>query len=126
VKKKKKLKKKKEKRKKKLKKALAKLKMEQAVPIGPQVHIDTPSNISPLEGKKILKPMTKEEWEKQQNQLKRVFDPDTGRMRLIKGDGEVMEEIVSREQQKKINQKATLGDGAVFQMRSGLSQKSFK
>lgn len=30
------------------------------------------------------RPMTKEEWEKQQSEVKRVFDPDTGRMRLVK------------------------------------------
>jgi hypothetical protein len=36
-------------------------------------------------------------------------------MRLIKGDGEVIEEIVSRDRQKEINRAATLGDGASFQ-----------
>jgi hypothetical protein len=30
----------------------------------------------------LKKPMTKEEWERQQSEVKRVFDPDTGRMRL--------------------------------------------
>ena len=71
--------------------------------------------------------MTKEEYERQQSVLRRVFDPDTGRhrsathlnsilltehlidvlscchCRLVKGDGEIVEEIVSRERQKAIN-----------------------
>ena len=33
--------------------------------------------------------------------------------RLIKGDGEVMEEIVSREQQRKINQVCSLVQGII-------------
>ncbi len=40
--------------------------------------------------------------------------------RLIRGTGEVMEEIVSREQQKRINSMATQGDGASFQKHIGL------
>ena len=68
-----------------------------------------------------LAPMTKEEWEKRQSVVRRVLDEDTGRMRLIKGDGEVIEECVSRSQQKEINRQATLGDGASFQ--SALSSK---
>ena len=51
--------------------------------------------------------MTKEEYERQQSVVRRVFDPDTGRHRLVKGDGEIIEEIVSRERQKAIN-KVTL------------------
>ena len=47
--------------------------------------------------------MTKEEYERQQSVVRRVYDPDTGRHRLIKGDGEIIEEIVSRERQKVIN-----------------------
>ena len=30
---------------------------------------------------RVLKPMTKEEWEKQQSVIRRVYDPDTGRSR---------------------------------------------
>ena len=47
--------------------------------------------------------MTKEEYERQQSVVRRVYDPDTGRHRLVKGDGEIIEEIVSRERQKAIN-----------------------
>ena len=32
---------------------------------------------------KIKAPMTKEEWEKQQSVLRRVYDPDTGRTRFV-------------------------------------------
>lgn len=73
-------------------------------------------------------PMTKEEWEKQQSIVRRVYDPDTGRhrcfsyasmqciqhfryiisCRLVKGDGEIVEEIVSREQQRNINRVSEL------------------
>merc|ERR1712013_224655 len=60
-------------------------------------------------------PMTKEEWEKKQSVVRREFDEDTGRVRLIKGDGEVLEECVSRERQQEINRAATRADGASFQ-----------
>ncbi|XP_060075619.1 ADP-ribosylation factor-like protein 6-interacting protein 4 isoform X2 [Ylistrum balloti] len=72
---------------------------------------------------RILKPMTKEEWEKQQSVVRRVYDPETGRNRLIKGDGEVIEEIVSRERHKEINQQSTRGDGLFFQSKMGLLPK---
>jgi len=38
-------------------------------------------------------------------------------LRLIKGDGEVLEQIVSRERHKEINKQATKGDGEYFQAR---------
>jgi hypothetical protein len=59
--------------------------------------------------------MTKEEWEKMQNVVRRVYDPVTGRHRLVRGEGEVVEEIVSRERQKSINKQATMGDAMSFQ-----------
>ena len=52
--------------------------------------------------------MTKEEYERQQSVVRRVYDPDTGRHRLVKGDGEIIEEIVSRERQKAINKVSSL------------------
>ena len=60
-------------------------------------------------------PMTKEEYDKKQSVVKRVFDEDTGRMRLVKGDGEIIEEIVSASRQKEINKMATKSDGQSFQ-----------
>ncbi|XP_048411917.1 ADP-ribosylation factor-like protein 6-interacting protein 4 isoform X2 [Stegostoma tigrinum] len=70
-----------------------------------------------------MRPMTKEEWDARQSVIRRVVDPETGRSRVIKGDGEVLEEIVSRERHKEINKLATMGDGFTFQMRMGLNQR---
>nr|XP_033812902.1 ADP-ribosylation factor-like protein 6-interacting protein 4 isoform X1 [Geotrypetes seraphini] len=67
-----------------------------------------------------MKPMTKEEWDKKQSIIRRVLDPETGRTRLIKGDGEILEEIVSKERHKEINKQATHGDGLAFEMQSGM------
>eukprot|EP00058_Branchiostoma_floridae_P020252 XP_002605742.1 hypothetical protein BRAFLDRAFT_218534 [Branchiostoma floridae] len=69
-----------------------------------------------------MRPMTKEEWDKQQSVVRRVFDPDTGRNRLVKGDGEIIEEIVSKERHKQINQQATQGDGLSFMRGLGLNK----
>lgn len=64
---------------------------------------------------KALIPESKEEYEKRQNVIRRIVDPETGRQRLIKGDGEILEEIVSRNRHLDINKKATAGDGQFFQ-----------
>ncbi|XP_046967472.1 ADP-ribosylation factor-like protein 6-interacting protein 4 [Vanessa cardui] len=68
-----------------------------------------------MERSKAMAPMTKEEWEKRQSIVRRVQDEETGRYRLIKGDGEVLEEIVSRDRHKQINRQATMADGDFFQ-----------
>lgn len=47
--------------------------------------------------------MSKEEYERKRNTIRRVVDPETGRSRLIRGEGEVLEEIVSRDRHKEIN-----------------------
>ncbi|KAG8456055.1 hypothetical protein GDO86_002017 [Hymenochirus boettgeri] len=67
-----------------------------------------------------MKPMTKDEWDARQSVIRRVIDPETGRMRLIKGDGEVLEEIVSKERHQEINKQATKNDGLAFQMYTGM------
>ncbi|CAG9806551.1 unnamed protein product [Chironomus riparius] len=61
------------------------------------------------------KPETKEEYEKRQSILRRVVDEETGRTRLIKGDGEIIEEMVTRDRHKEINRQATQGDGQSYQ-----------
>ena len=71
-------------------------------------------------------PMSKEDWEKRQSAVRRVFDPDTGRHRLIRGDGEILEEIVSQSRQKQINETATKGDGNSFQVALRLKMNSLK
>lgn len=63
-------------------------------------------------------PETPEEYQKRQSQIRRVTDPETGRTRLIKGDGEVLEEIVSKERHKEINKQATEGDGRHYQSKT--------
>uniref|UniRef100_A0A0A9YPC9 ADP-ribosylation factor-like protein 6-interacting protein 4 n=1 Tax=Lygus hesperus TaxID=30085 RepID=A0A0A9YPC9_LYGHE len=80
--------------------------------VGPQVPLDLPKM---EEERPKMAPMTKEEWDKRQSVIRRVYDETTGRHRLIKGDGEVLEEIVSRDRHKEINRLATAGDGAYFQ-----------
>jgi hypothetical protein len=67
---------------------------------------------------KAMAPMTKAEWEKSQSVVRRVYDESTGRHRLIKGDGEVIEEIVSRDRHMAINRQATRGDGDYFQTKT--------
>lgn len=42
--------------------------------------------------------------------------------RLIKGDGEVLEEIVSKERHKQINREATRADGEFFQSQTTLKK----
>ncbi|XP_055903828.1 ADP-ribosylation factor-like protein 6-interacting protein 4 [Eupeodes corollae] len=63
-------------------------------------------------------PETPEEYQKRQSQIRRIIDPETGRTRLIKGDGEVLEEIVSKDRHKEINKQATEGDGRNFQSKT--------
>ncbi|KRT86710.1 hypothetical protein AMK59_497 [Oryctes borbonicus] len=79
----------------------------------PNTCFDVP--ISLMNPDKAMAPMTKEEWEKRQSFVRKVFDETSGRYRMIKGDGEVIEEIVSRERHKEINRQATKGDGDYFQ-----------
>lgn len=70
-----------------------------------------------------MRPMTQAEWEARQSVVRRVYDEETGRSRLVKGDGEILEEIVSRERHLEINKIATRGDGASFQNRLGLTKR---
>ncbi|ALC47434.1 CG18428 [Drosophila busckii] len=63
-------------------------------------------------------PETPEEYQRRQSQIRREVDPVTGRTRLIKGDSEVLEEIVSKERHSDINKKATRGDGEYYESQS--------
>jgi hypothetical protein len=60
-------------------------------------------------------PETKEEYEKRQNIIRRVVDEETGRTRLVKGDGEIIEEIVTRDRHMQINKQATKTDAQNFE-----------
>ncbi|KAJ3073499.1 ADP-ribosylation factor-like protein 6-interacting protein 4 [Podochytrium sp. JEL0797] len=59
-------------------------------------------------------PQRPEEYVKEQAQVRRVLDPMTGRTRLVKGTGEIIEEIVSKKQHLEINRQATKGDGSAY------------
>eukprot|EP01083_Nonionella_stella_P223216 795737_1 len=61
-----------------------------------------------------MKPMSKEEYEKLQSTIREVYDPLSGRYRLVRGTGEIIERIVSRSDHERINQIATRGDGTSF------------
>lgn len=59
-------------------------------------------------------PMTREQYEAQQSTVREVYDEETGRTRLVRGTGEIIERMVSRQDHERINQTATRGDGAGF------------
>jgi len=67
--------------------------------------------------------MTKEEYDRQQNVVRRIFDPETGRNRLVKGSGEILEEIVSKTRHKEINKMSTMHDGQYFASSIGLNKR---
>uniref|UniRef100_A0A1B6LI92 ADP-ribosylation factor-like protein 6-interacting protein 4 n=1 Tax=Graphocephala atropunctata TaxID=36148 RepID=A0A1B6LI92_9HEMI len=77
--------------------------------IGPDVPSDLRTKAQ------SMAPMSKAEWDKQQSIIRRVYDEETGRTRLIRGEGEILEEIVSRKRHRVINRQATQGDGEFFQ-----------
>ena len=61
-----------------------------------------------------MAPMTYEQHQALQSQVREVYDPESGRMRLVRGTGEIIERIVSRADHHTINRQATMGDGAAF------------
>lgn len=50
----------------------------------------------------------------QRNTIREVYDPETGRFRLVRKSGEILERIVSRDHHVHINKLATLGDGISY------------
>jgi len=95
---------------------------------GPKLNIATStltsessSSIKQSETRRCaMTPMTKEEYEKQQSVVRRVLDPETGRNRLVRGGGEIIEEIVSKQRHRQINKQATAADGLSYQMKSNI------
>ena len=59
-------------------------------------------------------PMSREQFEKEQSVVREVYDEESGRVRLVRGSGEIIERIVSRDDHQRINQRATRGDGSSF------------
>eukprot|EP00741_Cyanophora_paradoxa_P002721 tig00000624_g2641.t1 len=47
------------------------------------------------------------EHQKKESVIRKVYDEETGRVRLVKGSGEIIERIVTREQHLAINHQAT-------------------
>lgn len=77
-----------------------------ALPPGLQPHEPTPDEEEPVEEdtppKRTLGPMRPEEHAKLQERVRQVYDEKSGRWRWVKGDGEIIERIVTKEQQKAI------------------------
>jgi Nuclear RNA-splicing-associated protein len=63
---------------------------------------------------KNMTPMSRHEYEALQQQVRKVYDPESGRFRMIRGTGEVIECIVSRSEHEAINRQATRGDGSSY------------
>ena len=61
-----------------------------------------------------MAPMRPEEYQKQQNTVREVIDPVDGRIRLVRGTGEIIERIVSMSAHLDINRQATRGDAAYY------------
>jgi hypothetical protein len=64
--------------------------------------------------RKHMVPMSKEEYDKEQSKIREVYDPLSGRVRLVRGSGEIVERIVSSTAHRQINSLATSGDGYAF------------
>lgn len=60
-------------------------------------------------------PMTQAEYQELQSQLREVYDPQSGRTRLVRGTGEIVERIVGSSQHANLNRTGTCKFGiAVF------------
>jgi len=66
------------------------------------------------EKKRAMVPQTQEEYLKEQSVIREVYDPLSGRTRLVKGSGEIIERIVTKDQQRQINKLATKTDGLIY------------
>eukprot|EP00873_Tetraselmis_striata_P002162 jgi/Tetstr1/422426/TSEL_013264.t1 len=64
-------------------------------------------------------PMTAEQHQRDAERVRKVYEPETGRVRLVKGSGEIVEQIVSREEQEAIRKRATMTSTSA----SGLTQR---
>jgi Nuclear RNA-splicing-associated protein len=86
---------------------------EQPLPlVVAQQHLAPKAKAKPND--RMMIPMTMEAWERQQAQVRHVYDEESGRYRLVKGSGEIVERIVSKTDHAAINQTATRGDGSSF------------
>ena len=77
-------------------------------------HATEPLKEAPIRTKPTMIPMTRQEYEREQAQIRSVYDPESGRVRLVRGSGEIIESIVRRSEHTVINQIATQMDGQSF------------
>ena len=64
--------------------------------------------------RRAMTPMTQAEYQEHRSRITEVYDEASGRYRLVRGDGEILERIVSRQQHEQINRSATQSDGTSF------------
>ncbi|PWA15814.1 hypothetical protein CCH79_00009115, partial [Gambusia affinis] len=92
---------------------------EEEVELGPVMTDEQKARLA------TKRPLTKEEYEARQSVIRRVVDPETGRTRLVRGEGEIIEEIVTREKHKEINKvnrmSSLLGEGHRLYSHLGLN-----
>ena len=55
--------------------------------------------------------MTKSMYDVEASKIRHVYDPLSGRVRLVKGSGEILEQIVSKAEHHRLNRVATEYDG---------------
>ena len=52
-------------------------------------------------------PQSRADAEAAASTVRKVYEPETGRTRLVKGNGEIVEAIISREEQQRIRHRAS-------------------
>jgi hypothetical protein len=94
----------------------------EAKPLPKTEHVSEPADPGEQQKEQVerqaklqrMVPMSREQYEAQQSQIREVYDPESGRYRLVRGTGEIIERIVSRADHAAINKQATQGDGSSF------------
>jgi hypothetical protein len=74
----------------------------------------TASDSSKLEKARRMAPLRPSDYQASQDVIRRVYDPLSGRTRLVKGTGEILEEMVTRDRHMEINKLSTKGDGTSY------------
>jgi hypothetical protein len=85
--------------------------------VAPPPAAETPqeeTGTNPAARRTRMAPMSREHYEAEQSKIREVYDEESGRYRLVRGSGEIIERIVSRSAHQQINQTATRGDGSSF------------
>mmetsp|Transcript_62145 Transcript_62145/g.110764 ORF Transcript_62145/g.110764 Transcript_62145/m.110764 type:complete len:189 (-) Transcript_62145:1243-1809(-) len=78
-------------------------------PLGPIATAAVgPANASQPSRARPVGPLRPEDAEREANRTSRVYEPETGRWRLMKANGEIVEEIVSKERHAAIQKSASL------------------